>query len=54
MATALLIQELCRATYKSIIVTADENEMSRGVARGGSKGSDEPLFQTRAFLNVAI
>ena len=29
--------------------------ISRGVGRGGSKGSDEPLFQTRLILkNIAI
>ena len=26
---------------------------NRGVARGGLKGSDEPPFQTKKFLNIA-
>ena len=28
-------------------------KLIKGVARGGSKGSDEPPFQTKKFLNIA-
>ena len=31
-----------------------DSTSNRHVARGGSGGSDEPPFQTRTFLNVAI
>ena len=36
-----------------MITAVTKDIMCRGVARGGSKGSDEPPFQTKKFLNIA-